>query len=294
MKIGIAGIGRMGAAMGERMLDQGVELVVWNRSPGRTGPLVEKGAEEVPTAAALAEAADVILTILTDERAIAAVYDGADGLLSGPRDGKLFIDMSTVKPAIEVALAERVRARGAGFVECPVSGSVVPAQNGKLFGFAGGSDADVARARPVLERFCRRVEHVGEVGAGSSVKLAVNLPLAVYWQALGEALTLFEHLGLPGERIVDIIADTSGGPKVLATRGPGLAKALDGGKLPGTFDINGLRKDLNTMLAEGAAKGAEMPVTRATLEAYDRSAGEGFGGFDGPQQSAYWRDTVRK
>ncbi len=133
--------------------------------------------------------------------------------------GKLFIEMSTVRPETEQALAEKVRAKGAAIVECPVGGTTGPARDGKLFGFVGATDADFARAKPLLEQMCRRIEHVGPAGAGSRMKLAINLPLLVYWQAFGEALALVQPLKLDPKRVIDIFADTSGGPNVLKARG---------------------------------------------------------------------------
>jgi 3-hydroxyisobutyrate dehydrogenase len=116
--------------------------------------------------------------------------------LKGDIQGKLFIEMSTVRPQTEKQLAAKARALGAAFIDCPVGGTVGPAREGKLLGFVGGDADDVARARPLLEQMCRRVEHVGPVGSGASMKLAINLPLLVYWQALGEALLLCKPLGL--------------------------------------------------------------------------------------------------
>ena len=132
--------------------------------------------------------------MLTDAAAIDAAYHGNGGLLGGDVRGKLFVEMSTVRPEVEKALALKLRARGAALIDCPVGGTVGPARDGKLFGFVGGDAADVARAKPVLEQLCRRVEHVGAVGAGASMKLAINLPLLVYYQALGEALSLCRSL----------------------------------------------------------------------------------------------------
>jgi 3-hydroxyisobutyrate dehydrogenase len=289
MKIGIAGVGRMGAAIADRLIGQGQAVTVWNRTAARTEPLKALGAGVAATPAELVEAVDVVVTILTDGTALDAVYGGADGLLAGPVAGKLVIEMSTVRPGTEEALAERVRAAGAAFVECPVGGTVAPAKDGKLFGFAGGEAADVERARPVLDALCRRVEHVGPVGAGARVKLAINLPLAVYWQALGEALALCRGVGLEGSRIVSIFADTSAGPNVLKARGELVAKALDGAEMTGTFDIDGLRKDLGTMLAEAEGLGVALPVARAARDAYDAASAAGLGQLDGAQQSAFWR-----
>ena len=165
--------------------------------------------------------------------------------------------MSTVQPADIAALAAKVRAKGACFVECPVGGTTGPARQGKLLGLAGGNGADVARARAILDQLCRRVEHVGPVGAGASMKLAINLPLLVAYQALGEAYVLCRHLGADPKWLMELFADTSGAPNVLKTRGPAVAEALAGG--PGiapAFDIDSIRKDLRTMIAEAKVLGA--------------------------------------
>ena len=157
MKIGIAGTGRMGAAIGGRLLGLGHEVTVWNRTPEKTQPLAAAGATVASTPRDLAQRSEAIVTILTDAAAIDAIYGGADGLLAGEARDKLFIEMSTVRPGIEAALANKVRAKGAALVDCPVGGSVGPAKEGKLFGFVGGDAGDVARARPILEQLCRRV-----------------------------------------------------------------------------------------------------------------------------------------
>src|SRR5262245_42642212 len=126
MKIGIAGTGRMGAAMGERLMEQGHEIHVWNRSVARTKPLVDKGAKAAATPAELAGRCEVVLTILTDSAAIDAVYNGKDGLLSGNVAGKLFMEMSTVPTETERKVARAAQAKGAALVECPVGGTVTP------------------------------------------------------------------------------------------------------------------------------------------------------------------------
>ena len=200
----------------------------------------------------MAAQADAIITILTDAAAINSVYEDSSGLLSGDVTGKLFIEMSTVQPDTEIALAKKVRAKGAAFVECPVGGTTGPARQGKLIGLAGAEPADFERARPLLEQLCRRLEHCGPVGAGSTMKLAINMPLMIYWQALGEALAISRHLKFDSARMMDLLADTSGGPNVLKVRGAALAKML-AGEPPAApaFDLASGIKDLRTMLAEG-------------------------------------------
>jgi len=289
VKLGLAGIGRMGAAMAQRLLGVGHELTVWNRTPEKCAPLAALGAKVARTPRELAGAADLVLTILTNAEAIDATYAGADGLLAGDVTGKLFVEMSTVRPQTQQALATQVQARGAALIDCPVGGTVGPALNGKLLGFVGGDAADVARARPVLEQLCRRVEHVGAIGAGARLKLAINLPLLVYWQALGESLALCQSLDVDPERLMDIIADTSGGTNVLKVRGAVIAQALKGTPLDAvTFDVDSMRKDLATMLEETRALGREAPVTERALRCYDALSAAGQGAMDGAMVPVRW------
>ena len=288
MNVGIAGTGRMGAAIATRLLGQGHAVTVWNRTPAKTAPLVAAGAKAADSAAALAGASEAIITILTDAAAIDAAYNGPSGLLAGDVKGKLFIEMSTVRPETEQALAEKVRAKGAAIVECPVGGTTGPAREGKLFGFVGAADADFARAKPLLEQMCRRIEHVGPVGAGASMKLAINLPLLVYWQALGEALSLVRPLGLEPARVMDILADTSGAPNMLKNRAASIATQLAGGDVPPTVEVDVMRKDLRTMVDEAKALGVALPVAARALECFDRASRDGIGAADCTKMPAYW------
>ncbi len=292
MKIGVVGAGRMGAAIASRLLSLGHEVTVWNRTPDKTRTLTTAGATAAATPSGLARRAEIIISMLSDAQAIDAAYHGPQGLLSDDVSGKLFIEMSTVRPETERTLAAKVKQRGAALIDCPVGGTIGPARDGKLFGFVGGEAADVARARPVLDQLCRRVEHVGPAGAGASMKLAINLPLHVYWQALGEALSLCAPLGLDPARLMDIFADTSGGANVLKARGPTIAAVLQG-KPPGavTSDVELARKDLVIMIEEARAMGFDLPVSARALERYEEAAREGRGPND---ISTVPADIVRK
>ncbi len=282
MKIGIAGTGRMGAAMALRLMDTGHELTVWNRTAEKTKALAAAGAKVAASPAALMAATELIITMLTDDKAIAAMYHGPQGLLAGDVRGKLFVEMSTVRPEVQTALAAEVQDKGGALIDCPVGGTVGPAREGKLFGFAGGTDADVARARPVLEQLCRRLEHVGPVGAGARMKLAINLPLMVYWQAFSEALALCAPLKLDPDRLISIFSETSGGPNVLKARGPAVAAGLRGQDSgPVTFDVDLICKDLRVMIAEGTTLGIDLPVSQRSLECFEEAAKEGMGPKDG-------------
>ncbi len=295
MQIGIAGLGRMGAAIAARLIEVGHGLTVWNRSPEKAKPLEQAGATLVHSPTELVEQVETVITILTDAAAMQAVYDGPSGLLSGKVNGKLFIEMSTVRPQTEIDLAGRVRAKGAGFVECPVGGTVGPARQGKLIGLMGAEDGDAARAKPILEQLCRRLEHVGPVGNGALMKLAINLPLLVYWQALGEALALSRNVGLDPSRLMDLFADTSGGTNVIKMRGPAVATMLKGGD-PGPvgFPIDGGLKDLRTMLAEGKERGLELPLVERTLACFERASRDSWGGRDAASMPVYWTEKAAR
>ena len=197
-----------------------------DRTAEKTKPLADAGAAVAKTPAELTGAVDVVISLLIDTAAIEAVYHGPQGLLSGDAKGKLFIEMSTVTPEAQAALADKVRGKSAAFVECPVSGSVIPARAGKLLGLMGAEPADAARARPLLEQMCRRVMHAGPVGSGALLKLAVNLPLMIYWQALGEQLSLCKTLTIDPAELVDFLAETSGAATVLKQRMPGIVAKL--------------------------------------------------------------------
>lgn len=289
MQMGVAGLGAMGSALAARLLEAGHQVTVWNRTAAKTKPLADAGAKIAATPAAVAGASEAIITILTDSAAIDAVYNGPQGLLSADVSGKLFIEMSTVPPTVEIALAPKVRGRGAAFVECPVGGSTAPARQGKLLGLMGADAADAARARPILDQLCRKVEHCGPVGAGSSMKLAINLPLMVAWQAYGEAFAIARDVGWKPKRLLDLFVESNGANNGLKMRADMIVAMMEG-RDPGptTFSIANALKDLRTMVETGAAKGADMPATRAVLAAFDESNKKGLGSGDGARQSVYW------
>ena len=288
MHIGIAGTGKMGSTMATRLASLGERVTVWNRTQAKAQALLDAGIGWAATPRELAEKADLVITLLTDEAALDEVFLSANGLLTGQVAGKLFVEMSTVPPAKHQALAARAKAVQAAYLECPVGGSVGPAKEGKLIGFVGGAAEDLARARSVLSQLCRRIEHVGGHGAGAAMKLAVNLPLMVYWQTLGEALSLVAPLGLDPARVIDILADSSGGPNMLKVRGPMIANALGGANGPVTVDVATMRKDVRMMLAQATNNGRQLPLTQATLENFDRAAEAGLNAADCAQLPVWW------
>jgi 3-hydroxyisobutyrate dehydrogenase len=282
MKIGIAGTGKMGSAIAARLAGVGHEIMVWNRSRDKAQATGFRVAE---SPAALAQASEAVISILSDAAAVESVFAR---MLEGDVKGKLFIEMSTVRPGVTQRLSTRVRGKGAVFVECPVGGTIGPAKEGKLFGFVGGEAGDVGRARPLLEQMCRRAEHLGPAGAGASMKLAINLPLIVYWQALGEAISLVKDLGLDPQRLMDILADTSGAPSMMKNRAPAVAAVLAGKDNPVTVNVDTLKKDLGEMVAEAHSRGFSAPVTERALECFDRASRAGLGGKDCTAMPVSW------
>jgi 3-hydroxyisobutyrate dehydrogenase len=289
MKIGIAGIGKMGNAIGSRLLGLGHSVSVWNRTPNKTTGLVNAGAHLAATPKLLAESVDVVLTLLTNEAALDEVYSGPHGLLSGAVSQKIFIDMSTVKPAKPKEMALRANAVGAVYLECPVGGSVGPAKEGKLLGFVGGDSADVEKIKPLLDQLCKRVEHVGPYGAGSTVKLAVNLPLMVYWQTLGESLSLVESLGIDPTRMIDILADSSGGPNMLKVRGAMIAQTLSQKKSDQvTVSVATMRKDMRAMIDQAQVNQRQLPLTSLALSQFNTAAETGLDDKDCTELPVWW------
>ena len=205
MKVGIAGMGKMGQAVAQRLLGLGHEVWVYNRNPARADAVVALGAQRVDQPIGLTTSCEVVISLLTDAAAVEQVYLGPQGLLAQP--GAVLIESSTVAPEFQALMGQRAAQAGARYLECPVSGSIGPAKEGKLIGFVGGAPEVVAQVRPLLDQICRKVVAVGAHGNGARMKLCVNLPLMVYWQTLGEALSLVSSLDIDPQALVDVLAD---------------------------------------------------------------------------------------
>jgi 3-hydroxyisobutyrate dehydrogenase len=293
MKIGVCGTGRMGSSIAQRLMSVGHEVGVWNRNSARTKPLIDAGAKLFASPAELVEGCEVVIVMLLNDAATEAVYRGPSGILTSKLAGKLVIDMSTVRPDTMKSNGSSVLQQGAAFVECPVGGSTGPAKEGKLFGLVGGEKADVSRAMPVLEQLCRRIEHVGPLSSGATMKLAVNLPLLVYWQALGEALAICKPLNLPADRLIDILSDTAGTPTAMKGRGAAIAKVLGGAPMgEAAFGLSAAKKDLATAVQFGASIHAELPVTASALACFEEAEAAGLGDADATAVSVRWTQRL--
>jgi 3-hydroxyisobutyrate dehydrogenase len=285
MKVGIAGLGNMGRAMAERLEEEGVSLVVWNRSPGKAEGLA---AEVATTPAELAERVDVILSVLANDAATDEVYFGPEGFLSEGLDGTLIVEFCTQSPDRSKALAKAVAEAGGSYLECPVGGTVAPARAGKLLGLAGGTAEDFERARPVLEKLTRRLEYMGPVGSGAAMKLSINLPLMVYWGALGEALGLARAGGIDPSLALDILADSSGAIGAAKTRVPPIRDMVVNGD-PGGVNIKleVALKDMVAMVALAEQNGSGNAIIGAARRRAEAALADGFEGLDASLVAAY-------
>lgn len=271
-RIGLAGIGRMGSAIGERVLAAGFPLAIYNRTVARVAPLVDAGATHARSLRELSSASDIILTVLTDDAAVDSVYAE---VLDTDVTGRLFIDASTVRAATIARLAERVRGAGARLVDAPLAGPPAAARAGQLMVMCGGTGSDVAAATPVIEAYARRIVHVGPVGAGTTMKLVLMAPMGAYFAALAEGLAVGERLGLDRSAMLDVILDSHTAPPLLRDR----AAVLLGGGAAG-FDVAGVRKDLRAIIATGQDAAVPMSTAAAALAHFAGAAANGFADRD--------------
>lgn len=274
MTVGIVGTGRMGTAMARALAQDQVPLVLYNRSTKRAQELAnELGADVATTAAEVAASVNVCISMLADEVAVTAVYMGPNGIIQGAHVGSVLVEMSTISPKVVRSLEARVRATGAGLLDAPVSGSVATATAGELILMVGGESIDLERARPALDSLAKRIFHIGPLGAGASMKLAVNTVIYGLNGALSEALVLAERSGIDPSLAYDVISDSAAGaPFVRYKR----SAFLDPDDTPPAFTLELAEKDLRLIHDLGSALGVRMPQLRtnfATLRRARRNQG---------------------
>jgi 3-hydroxyisobutyrate dehydrogenase len=283
MKVGLVGLGRMGSAIAQRLGDCGHEVIAWDKNPKAVAAQGNRVcAADNPRA--VAAAAEIVLSIITEDKGLQRVFAGKDGFLAGDVAGKLFIEMSTLQPMTHRALAPQVAAKGACLVDSPVLGSIPSVREGKLVALVGGDAADVARARGVLDHLTRRVVHLGPNGAGCAMKLAINLGMAVQLQALAESLALGLSEGLTLDQMLEVMSDA-----VTATPWfKGKLPVLKGEPGDITLDVRTLRKDMMSAIATGACNGVAMPATSALASLAAAVAG-GWGDKDLAEVPQFFR-----
>ena len=288
MDIAFCGLGRMGAAMAQHVLDAGHSLTVWNRSPGKATALVTAGASEAGSPAEAAAGADVVVLMLFGPESSREVLLGTDGVAAGARPGTLVVDATTIGPAAARELGAELTGRGLRYVDAPVAGSVQPAVAGTLGVLVGGAAADVAEAMPLLELWgdSGRIRHVGEVGAGSAMKLVINLTLGVAIAGVGEAMRLGHDLGLDRSTVLDVI----GAGPLQFTVGQKRAMLESSDYSATAFSLDLMAKDLDLCLDAAAH---ELPATAAAAGAARSAVGAGHGGDDYAALAGYLADEGR-
>jgi 3-hydroxyisobutyrate dehydrogenase-like beta-hydroxyacid dehydrogenase len=253
--IGFVGLGAMGSRIARRLLDAEHRVYGTNRTKSKTQPLIDRGLEWRDTPREVAAASDVVFSMVTDDAALDAITSGADGILAGLTDRKVFVDMSTVSPRASRELAERARALGGQMLDAPVSGSIPQAEAGTLAIMVGGSDEAFATAQPLLSELGQTVTHVGGNGQGLLLKLAINISLAVQTLAFSEGLLLAERGGIDARVAADVMSTSSIGSPMLKARVPLL---LD---LPqdAWFDVALMEKDIQLARRAGDEFAISLP-----------------------------------
>ncbi|MEU4294840.1 NAD(P)-dependent oxidoreductase [Kribbella sp. NPDC026596] len=254
--IGFVGLGHMGSAMADRLLDAGYSLHGMSRTRERAEPLIARGLEWHSTPRDVAGAADVVLSSLPDDGALDVVASGPEGILAGLTPGKVWVDLSTVSPAASAALAHRVQAQDARLLDAPVSGSVPQVRSGTLTIMVGGDERSYARVEPIL-RVLGKPTHVGANGQGLALKLAINISLAVQILALSEGLLLADRSGIDRKLAVQVMTESAIGSPMLKARVPLLLQLPD----EAWFEIRLMRKDLDLALDLGRGLGVPLPST---------------------------------
>jgi len=277
--IGVIGLGNMGYAIAQRLTEQGETLCVWNRTASKAEGLGDITVATVPRD--VVERSEVILSVLANDEATQQVYFGKQGILSAKLDTKVIVEMCTMAPSRAQELEAGVIKQQGHFLECPVGGTVGPALEGKLLGLAGGTQAAFDAATPVMRKLTRRLEHFGPVGTGAAMKLAINLPLMVYWSALGEALGIALSHNVDTALALDVLADSSGAIGAAKKRIPPIRDMLlDGNPGATNFSLENAIKDMELMIATATAKGNPADVVSMALARSQQAQKEGYASLD--------------
>lgn len=276
-KIGYVGLGDMGSRMVKRLLEANYEVIGWNRTKSKGEWLVELGMQWGDSPRAVTESCDIIFTMVTNTKAVEAVTQGADGIMAGLSEGKIYIDMSTMSPKYSRELAEQAAKTGAVMLDAPVSGSIVTLESGKLSIMVGGDKDAFDKVVPVLQSIGPTVHHVGENGLAVSMKIATNLGLAVQMLAFSEAVLLAEKSGIPRELAVEVLMASVIASPMVKYRGPFVLQHPEG---KAWFDCQMMQKDMLLALELGRELDVPLPTTSTTNEFLTAGRAMGIGDYD--------------
>jgi len=276
MTIGFIGLGIMGRRMAANLLRDGIDLVVWNRTPSKARSLVEQGATLADAPADVGRRVDVAFTMLAHPDAVRSVALGDDGLLAGLREGTLWVDCSTVNPSFSREMAREAAARGVRFVDAPVLGTKKPAADGQLLFIAGGAADDVADSQPYFDVMGRKTLHVGGQGMGTSLKMVFNLMLGTAMTAFSEGMALGQALGIDREALFDALAGSIVAPPFLNYKRP----KIETDDYEADFPLKWMHKDLHLAAQSGYEEQVAMPLVNAAKEAYMQAVRAGYADED--------------
>ncbi|MGA8615069.1 MAG: NAD(P)-dependent oxidoreductase [Xanthobacteraceae bacterium] len=286
MKLGIVGLGRMGAAMSERLRSQGFEVVGWDLNIGANQKLAAGGLRIAANACGLAAESEMIISSITEDHGVRRIFTGSEGFLQADVKGKLFIEMSTLQPMTGRELAPLVEVCGARLIEAPVLGTIPQVRAGTLFAMVGGRIEDLARARLVLDKMTRRILHMGPHGSGYAMKLAANVGLGAYVQAIAESLALGAKQGLALDQMLDALSESATATGWLKSK----TGVLKGEKGDVTLDICTLRKDIMSAVATGALTG--VPLSSGVLASLSAAVANDCGDGDLAELPKFFREKL--
>lgn len=274
--LGFIGLGSMGSRIAKRLLDTGHQVSGYNRTRAKAEPLLQSGMQWRDTPREVAQAADIIFSMIMDSAALSSVTDGPDGILAGLSAGKVYIDMSTVSTRLIRDLAGRVAATGAQMLEAPVSGSIPAAESGTLILYIGGSADALEKARPVLESISQKIIHVGENGQAIATKIAINLNLPTQLISLFEGVLLAERSGVPRAAALDALLNSVAASTAMKYRAPFMLKMPD----QVWFSAAMMQKDLRLALELGEELGVELRTVELAQEMLTKAVEMGWGDED--------------
>ena len=285
--VGLIGLGLMGRPIGLNLLKNGFSLTVWNRSASRAEALVSQGARAAASPREVAAASDVLIMIVSDPPAVEQVLWGENGALSGLRRGAVLVDCSTVSPALARRSAAASSERGVEYLDAPVTGGTWGAEKGELVMMVGGPAETLKRVEPVFGAIAKRWFHLGPNGAGQSVKLAMNMLLALEVDALAEALALTRAAGIPGERVVEVMQSSMGRAPVLDVKAPML---LQRNYAP-SFPLRLMHKDLALAMDLARELGVNLPAGSAAERVYANVLSSAREDLDYAAIGRYWEKS---
>ena len=263
-KVGLIGLGLMGKPIGMNLLKAGFPLTVWNRTASRADELVAAGAKLARSPRELAANSEIVLSIVSDPPALEEVLWGQNGAMQGFRRGSIYVDSSTVSPTLARKIASACEERGVRFLDAPVTGGDWGAKKGELVFMVGGDAGTLTEIEPVLRVLGKKWFHLGPNGAGQTIKLAMNLILALEVDALAEALALVTAAGLQGEKLVEVMQSSMARSGVLDIKSQNLLK----GDYTPSFPLRLMHKDMRLALELAQQTHVELPATEAAFKTY--------------------------